>query len=145
MTLTLERPPNNDEHTVPISTVSGGILSLAVGSYRGHEIEIGRDSLNLGQLPMDLKPNSPVCTTGQGRGGEHRESVGMIAHCVGEHQRGGWKGPRAGEPRRSRTGRHLDGIGKHWVDSYMNPRVRRKSSKKNEKKKMGEEEGPGGA
>ena len=57
----------------------------------------------------------------------------MIAHRVGKHKRGGWKGSRAGEPLRSGTGGHLVGKGKHRVNSYINPRVRRAIRKKQKK------------
>ena len=98
---------------------------MAVGSYRGHEIEVGRDKPTWRQLPMGLNPNAPVWTPGQGSSGEHGEGGGMIAHRVGKHPTGGRKGSRAGEPRRSGTGRHLAGKGKHRVNSYINPRIRR--------------------
>lgn len=89
---------------------------------------------------MVLNPNAPVWTPGQGSSGEHGEGGGMIAHRAGKHQRGGWKGSRAGESRRSRTG-HLAGKGKYRVNSYISPRVCR--AKREEKRGGGAGRGVG--
>ena len=86
--LTLEKPPNNDGYTVP-GTVQARTLSLAVGSYRSHEIEVGRDYRRLGTAVMVLNLNAPNWTPGQGSSGEHGEVGGMTAHRVGNRQRGG--------------------------------------------------------
>lgn len=58
-----ERPPNNDGCTVP-GTVEEGILSLAVGSYRGREIGVGRDFSQLGAAADGIEPKCPGLDTG---------------------------------------------------------------------------------
>ena len=136
MNFNLERPPNKDGYTVP-STTQEGILSLAVENYRGHEIEVGRDSRAWGRAAtMVLNPNAPAWTPGQGRSREHEEGAGRSALRAGMHQRGGWKGSRAGEPSRSRTGRNPTG-GKYQVN-YIKPRVRRAIRKKQIKRQKEE-------
>lgn len=53
----LTRQTLRDIHAIS-GIVQKGILSLAVGSYRGREIGVRRESDDLGQLPMVLNPNA---------------------------------------------------------------------------------------